>query len=589
MDNVNDFHMYCLSNGSENLFKENSLTKFKCKLPKVISWNKNDQFKWYVSLEAVGFDSNFTNENYIDDVNIPGIIVVNHSIVRDTLQFNRTFNHKSYDLTDRHEVRKIEDDMGNIFTNGSFTFYYQKHKFYSIRDYFEYFCGLADIKNDFIITSNRESGVITIKSEYYKELNLLIHESISKNINVKYLPHYYRSSNNIVEVKKFVIAGQNYTSYFIADDHVIEVDIKNFTQVPIPKIVKVKSEFIRDQVYNSEHAKDLACFTPFQTDNKKFTFYEAERKNFMQLNNTILDILDFKLTDGLDQQLSIHEGIPTIIKLNFRQMDSRKKSFHIRLSSLPSAEFPNNTLSQFSVRLPKTYYFNRDWKVALSSILIPGKFGTFPLGGEIRFEYFEGNEKKVFHKDIPKRELNRDEIFEFFNSFFNFHQPKFGQVRVHMLENEFEPLLEFTFFRGGDFYLPEHVCKVIGYDGSDFVNGVKHFDTRFTLGKKTTQIKMAYTINTNYYRPNYIMSYTNIVEPTPINTELSNILKVFQVKNRKDETLYEFKHLEYHRLLNDEINVIHIDLRNHAGEIINFERTDTSQVIVNFLFTNYID
>lgn len=588
MSYINDFHMYCLSNGSENIFLNNSLTKFKSKLPKVISWDKNDTYKWFVALETIGFDPNFTNENYIKDINIPGIIIVNHNVIRDTFQFNRLFDDKTINIQDRKTIKKIEDDLSDVFINGSFTLYYQKHVFYSFRNYFEYFGELSNTENPLVVNCNRDEGVITVKSESYKELEILIHDNISKNIKVKYLPHYYTSSNQIVEIKKYVIAGENYTSYFIADDHVIEIDIKNFAKVEIPQILKVKSNFIRDQVYNSEHAKDLTCFTPNLSQKDDFSFYEVERKNFIQLNNTILDVLDFKITDGLDRQISLHEGTPTIIKLNFRQMDARKKSFHIRLSSAASTEFPNNSLSQFSVRLPKTYYFNRDWKVALASILIPGRFNTFPSRGEIRFEFYESGVKKVYTKEIPNRELSKDEVLEFLNTFFN-EQPKFGQVRVHMLENEFEPLLEFTFFRGGDFYVPEHFCKVIGYDGHDFENGVKHFNTRFKLNRKTTQFKMGYSINTKYFRPKYIMSYTNIVESTPINTELSNILKVFQVKNRNDETLYEFKHLEFHRLLNDEINVIHIDLRNHAGEIIEFEKTDLSQVIVNFIFTNYVD
>jgi len=258
------------------------------------------------------------------------------------------------------------------------------------------------------------------------------------------------------------------------------------------------------------------------------------------------------------------------------------------LSSDKSIEFPNNTLSQFSVRLPKTYYFNRFWKVALASILLPGKHCTFPFTDEVSFTYKEGTENKVFKLNIPHKELTKDEILELLTKFFNV-QPKFGQVRIQMVENELEPLVEFTFFREGIFKAPEHFCKVLGYGGSDFKNGYKKFNIKFASGRSNFKLKFSYGINIHYYRPNYIMSYTNIVEPTPINAELTNVLKVFQVTFNKDHALYEFKHLEHHRLLNDEINVIHIDLRNHAGELVQFEKTENSQVIVNLLFTNYTD
>lgn len=581
-----DFHMYCLSNGSELLFSDNSLTKFKAKLPNRLEWKKNDLYKWCVAVEAIGFDPNFTTEFFNESQHIPSVVFIDYEAeIKESEKFGMRTDFK--DFSEGRKLIHFDHSLRHIFLNGNFVYYFQKKPLYSLQSYHEFFNEIPKIV-PVTITYNVDDFTFTIRSDYYKQLSMMIHENVEKNLKISYLPHVYASSSKQIEKRVHIIDNEKYISYFLAADHVLQIDIKSAAVINIPNVVKIKSNIVRDQVYNSEHAKDLACFTPKLTPDKRYCFYEAERKNYLQLNNTILDVVDFELTDGLNRRLCIHEGTPTIVKLNLRKMDANKKSFHIRLSSDKSIEFPNNTLSQFSVRLPKTYYFNRFWKVALASILLPGKHCTFPFTDEVSFTYKEGTENKVFKLNIPHKELTKDEILELLTKFFNV-QPKFGQVRIQMVENELEPLVEFTFFREGIFKAPEHFCKVLGYGGSDFKNGYKKFNIKFASGRSNFKLKFSYGINIHYYRPNYIMSYTNIVEPTPINAELTNVLKVFQVTFNKDHALYEFKHLEHHRLLNDEINVIHIDLRNHAGELVQFEKTENSQVIVNLLFTNYTD
>lgn len=139
----------------------------------------------------------------------------------------------------------------------------------------------------------------------------------------------------------------------------------------------------------------------------------------------------------------------------------------------------------------------------------------------------------------------------------------------------------------GFFILPEHVCRVLGYGADDFTKGKKRFDIKFKQGETSHKLKMSNGLNMEYYRPNYIMAYSNIVEPTPINSEMTNLLKVFQVSSERKYMLYEFKHLEQHRLLNDVINTIRVELRTHAGDLVRFEKKSNAEVIVNFLFSNY--
>jgi hypothetical protein len=52
-------HIYLQSNGSTNIFTNNSLTSFSNKLPTIFETNKNENI--VVSVESIGFATNFRN------------------------------------------------------------------------------------------------------------------------------------------------------------------------------------------------------------------------------------------------------------------------------------------------------------------------------------------------------------------------------------------------------------------------------------------------------------------------------------------------------------------------------------------------
>jgi len=97
---------------------------------------------------------------------------------------------------------------------------------------------------------------------------------------------------------------------------------------------------------------------------------------------------------------------------------------------------------------------------------------------------------------------------------------------------------------------------------------------------------MSNPINMEYFTPSYVMMYSNIVEPTIIGGNYSNILKIFPVITSEDEyVIHQFKHREFHSLLNNEVKNINLQFRTHSGDYIYF--ASDNYVIVDLIFSNF--
>lgn len=578
-----DVHVYCLSNGSEDLFPNNTLTDFLSKLPFNISHGKNDKFKWHVAVESIGFHANFMTKAVALKSNTPHIIMLD---VKDKLlKESICVGMETMPLDCNAQVLdQLFKEKYNLNAGVVNLYYFQEDKVnYNVRRYFLFLKNLQTF-SPLVVNYSNDDNCFTLKpkDDYIEDITFLLHSSMLSFLAVS----EYQTSSTKIQIKLYQIKNELYYGYVINGLQYIKLQIVNDALKPvIPNIVKLQSSIIREQIYNDQHSKDLICFSPVVNELSNFVFFEVEFKTFFQLSNTIINIIDFKLLDESNKYLKLNEGVPTVIKLHFTKMLAHHKSFQVRLSP-KRGELP----SSFKIKLPQTLYFTREWNVAISSILMPGRFSTFPNLNELRYVYRNENDKVIDAKlYIPRIEYAKQELIDVLNKFLSNreHSKRLGKVEEKLAANEFEPTLEFTFYQEGIFVVPQEVCEVIGYGAADFVDKKKRFIIKFAEGKTNFKLKMSYSIKMKFFKPMYIMAYSNIVEPTPVNAELTNLLKVFQVSDSTTYKLYEFKHLEYHKLLNNEISDISIDLRTHTGELINYEITSNTSVIVNLLFSNY--
>lgn len=592
-----DIHLYCLSNGSENIFPNNTLTCFQSKIPFKIEWTKNGPYRWFVALDSVGFDPNFTAPFRPVQDFLPSIILVNYrtdlkeakeNILSTCAGLETMPTQCSTDKLDKFFALEKNKKYANskIFEK---IYYFQENINYTKRRFYLFLKNIENYSPVKIKYSKDTSTFEISNTDTNKTVEIFLHTSLQNNLSVQtFRVSGIGNSYKVQGVTGSTFGKERYLIYTINKAQSIRICIEN-VNVKVPEIVKVQCSFIREQIFNGDYVKDLVFFGPQKDNNNKYSYYQVEKKSFVQLSNTILDTLDFKLVDDKNKLLQLQEGTPTFVKLHFKKMSAERRSFYVRLSSNVKTDGYDNSLEKFAVKLPNTLVFNRDWKVAVTSILVPGRFCTFPTPCEVVFAFKHNSDLVVLKEYMPMRELTKEDILETFNEIFLKWQSRIGTVYEKLTSSDYEPTLEFKFEKEGYFILPEHVCRVIGYGSEDFINGRKRFEIKFKPNEDRCYLRMSTALNLNYYRPNYIMMYSNIVEPTPVNGELTNLIKVFQIFQNEKHTLYEFKHFEYTRLLNDIVDVIKIELRTHTGELVKFEKKSTTNVIVNLLFSNYDD
>ena len=340
-------HIYLLSNGSTNIFTDNSLTSFSNKLPSIFETNKNENI--VVSVESIGFSTNFRNIHIPNGEKTPSILV-------------------------------IYDGQGNEFFMGN-----QWYTLRNLKSFIHEFNRQSHVKIEFV----NDNQLIFKKTED-KPVIVMLHETFVKTFNIPFKGVNGVNSESPTESSTTSKLGEFYYTFILNSVEIERVGgIFSLKSKSIPKIVKVQSSIIDSQILNDQHEKDLLCFCPNFKSNNPFFFKEFEQPQKVKISNTILKEIDIKLVDEKNNKIQLLSGIPTIVKLKFEKMPTQDKTFNVRLTSQPTKLHPNNTKNSFKIKLPDTLHFSKKWRVALTSVTHPNKYYTFIGSGKERGFYFK--------------------------------------------------------------------------------------------------------------------------------------------------------------------------------------------------------
>ena len=645
-------NLFLISNGSPDTYPDNKLTNFKNKLPTIFEFPENEN--WCMSVESIGFSTNFRNIDLPKDPNIPSFILSNcqldvpncdpmvqlgadgqflHSNEGDECKIRLTFKYEN------------NEDGQNCF----WSFFRFEDKFYSFEDMTAFFfkvrvkhpdaqIGLDSTERFLIYNSDQkntkkdlwflasESMITTfnipktnpleISTDYFKKVATGQYELIRKYFEYNETETMNSATEKMHNEMPYITYynGEKYYAYRLKSPYFEYVDeiegtIRQGEEVHLlggkknkishpeknfPKLVKIVSEDVNQQIFNSEYSKDLLCFCPdFQNEDKYF-FHEFENRQYVPIANSIITDLNIKLLDNNNQYLQLLQGVPTIVKLDIKKMNSDEQFFNVRLTSNKNDSFPNNTKSSFKVKLPSTLSLERTWKVCLTSISHPNIFKTFTEDINSRKILFrhKGNvthqfvlENKTYTKESFVRNL--DKLLK---------ASLLGEAKLNNYNH-----LVLTFIQDDvEILASNYFFHIIGYNGT--LDDIKGF-TRVKINEADSVINsfsrdtgktydehewsLQLPIDINFLRPDYMIAYTNIVSPSIIGGLYSKILRVIPIKNSEaDYVVSEFHHKEYLELQNTEINEIEIELRAHDGSLVDFGLDQN--VILNLEFRHHI-
>lgn len=593
--------VYCLSNGSEAQFPNNTLTKFGNKFPFFYDYQKlTDTFKFHVALEAIGFSLNLKRNFLPRDLQNPSIILVFRTATKIP---SKCISLKEKDRTCNIELLDplLEAEYRN--DKYSFVYLYLEEGDLTKEKLSKFFLNLSD-RIDLTAIFKTELQLIKLqqkKTEFTAlfNLNLLDYLNVATvflndpgSLSTQELVTLWKEKPYRIRSSK-QINGDRYFHFVVNLKAETHIDLTSLSKPVLPNLIKVKCNEIKNQILNENMAKDLIVFCPEVNTKSNYFWHEFEAKTYCVLQNTLLQNITFELTDENDQLLPLSVGIPTILKLDIQAMEKSKKSFNVRVTSTTKLH-PENTRSTFTVTLPQTLVLNSDWKVGLSSVNIPNSFNTFPSALTMSFLYYvsiEAGKREKLEHFFPHKRYTKKELLSEINSFLisNKKNLYIGEIQERIPEdNSHEKVSCLTLKHHGTLSFSKSLAQVLGFSTQTAKREKVFFTFSEADSKNKIEIFSEEPISMDYFRPSYYMLYSNMVQPTAVSGEYLNVLKVFPVAN--DDSTYviqEFKHREYLGLSNYDIKEITFHLRSHTGEFISFDNNKKDPVILNLHFTNY--
>jgi hypothetical protein len=572
--------VYCISNGSENIFPENTLTSFGNKFPFMYDYGQqSNSYKLQVAVDAIGFSLNFNQQFLPEPLENPCIII---EYVNDRLLAAEGFGLKNNQIASYDFLTTTEDlkrKNATVTPKLVYKYLHFENSVLTTESVENLFKKVQDIVT---VTTDKETNVFTLS---YKRNNFKFY------VNSKLLPNIKVTVPNFdkTKVKSIEINNDVYEIFSCKNKYDIRIDFSGVFSLNLPKIIKVRCENIRDQIFNNTKEKDLLVFCPQiekQIDNNKtYFFHEFETRTYCTLENTILDHIKFDLVNEFDEALHLSTGVPTLLKLDIIAMEKSKKAFNLRIAS----DYHNR--SKFTVKLPQTLHFNEDWRVNLSSINLPNTFSTFctekPL--IVFFTYKKGTSDARVEVNVPNKMYTKKDLLDVLNHFFKVNEAGIDIGDFNELRKEQKTIVQIHLHSHGVLGIPKVITDMLGKCNKDFTitDGIAYFHNQ-SNPLTTVTFEFEGPFNIDYYKPSYIMLYTDFIQPIAVSGVYMNIMKIFPTSPKKlTYVIKEFKKPEYLQLNNYELKEITFQLRNHAGEFINFDYDNHNLVILNLHFSNY--
>jgi len=592
--------VYCISNGSSEIFPDNTLTSFGNKFPFIYDYGQeSNAYKLQVAVDALGFSLNFNQQFLPDPMENPCIIVKyngsrapifeGHTLKNDIL----TVYNFSTTIESLRELNKA------LAKKPSFIFLHIEKSVLTLESITRLFKKLDAIVQ---INTDEELNTITLS---FREKKTTVY------FNSKLFPFFRVSNPNLeTEVTKNAIINNDVYEVYECSRHAsITIDMNGVFSLNLPKIIKVRCKNIRDQIYNNTHEKDLLVFCPQiekQSDYQgNYFFHDFESRTYCTLENTILDNINFELVNEYNEALHLATGVPTLLKLDIIAMEKSKKAFNVRVAS----DIHNR--SNFTIKLPQTLHFNESWRVNLSSINLPNTFNTFAVEEPLTviFKWQIGGLKwgtQNAHVDngevelnIPNKIYTKKELLELINLFLKNNPSNIDIGELTEVTTEDHKIKTKLIMKShGSLFLPKAIFDMLGKcDQQILVENGYAFFFKGVLPSETRRVNPVFLpttfefegpLNIDYYKPSYIMLYSNFIQPIAVSGIYMNIMKIFPTSPLKlTYVIKEFKTPEYLQLNNYDLKEMSFQLRNHAGEFINFGSDNHNPVILNLHFSNY--
>lgn len=419
-----------------------------------------------------------------------------------------------------------------------------------------------DIPLKCVVEHGKEFSIYAEDSEKFEKYayTLMIHEQSMDNF--KFPPDSLRKTEyqgSCYFVKDFnskydVLTGESKLWYYI-----------------YPEIIKVQCEEVKEQIHNSSLEKNLAVVCPVFKSDETYYCMNFEQDNFYPLSHTNLDKIKITIKDIDNNIIQFLPGPATFVRLKFKKMNF-PKFFNVRLS---------DNKSKFKSKLAYPLYLNQQWKVALTSISFPTEFLPLPVDpSERKITGYRGRNHPFTVYELPNIAYTDNEhLIRLINQAFENSNIKVSLVndQLHITAKTLPELVEDRY----QVIFSTPIAEIMGFDreidpGNNTETGLNIWEKDgicvVEWNKSLSVSPFINNVDVNRLKPEYLMVYANIIDHNIVGNKMVKLLKIVPITKYKENTYdtVEFSKPEYHSLESTYFDSIDIEIRDHAGCLVNF-------------------
>jgi len=620
---MDDFTCYALSNGTPKIFPNNTLSKFSVKFPQTLRLSDDEakHYKWFIALNSIALPVNFEVGLKNSPIIFQTMSTFDESISQSCREEENTFNceftptlqnSRESDDSDEHTFRKCYSDsttLNNCYVtrydhkirellNSEYNKIKLKYKFtkmitnyyfksFSTQDHFQnltkfliesYFDFTLTEQNHFYITS-KYHRLLFLRSDLYDcftitQYGIEITDETSRLSNI-FLDFQHARNLNRGTIKindvMFVI--------FVFNEEFTKLDfnLKHFinsstTDTEKPKLLKIQCDEMNTQILNNTYSKDLEIIMPDYEINEGHYFYEFQTPSFIPLLTSEIDFLTFQVVNEKNEIVNFKSGPATVLNMSLKKMECRENHFYIKLTSSDK----DSKFSELNSILPYSLNLSKNWYVALKQISFPAIFNTFPKErtNHLMVKTLESGSKttKRVEHTINNGIYSTEDLVNILQTKIITHE------HLSMSYNDNRVAFHSTQFCS--IYFTSELAKILGFQLPE-----SSTDTHKISLEPNQTILCEREVDINFFKPSYLMIYTDLVKETIISGSYTNLLKIVPINFDSDVSKLqtaEFIHLEFRELANHLINEIKIEIRDHSGNLIQFAHNN---IYLNLVFS----